>query len=171
MIGLPSAGLHSNGHSLARKVVLEVLEARRSTRGRASSRGASVADELLRPTIIYADAFSALRDDACRGRPRRTSPAAASSRTRRGSSRDDALAVELDARTWDVPPILQLIASAGVADDEMRRTFNMGLGHDRSSCRARPPTPTVAAARTASRARVVGKLVPRAGGEPSRLRS
>src|SRR4029453_18060595 len=51
VIGLPSAGLHSNGHSLARKVVLETLglplDARPPQLG-----GASVADGLPRPTII-----------------------------------------------------------------------------------------------------------------------
>src|SRR5204862_5496507 len=59
IVGLPSAGLHSNGHSLARKVVLETLglalDARPALLG-----GGSVADELLRPTIIYADAFKRL---------------------------------------------------------------------------------------------------------------
>jgi phosphoribosylformylglycinamidine cyclo-ligase len=62
---------------------------------------------------------------------------------------------------------MKLIASAGVADDEMHRTFNMGLGMI-------IVVPADAAAKTVellagSRARVVGKLAPRAGGEPSRL--
>src|SRR5689334_11966384 len=60
IIGLPSAGLHSNGHSLARKVVLETLklplDAKPDILG-----GSTVADELLRPTIIYADAFKQLK--------------------------------------------------------------------------------------------------------------
>ncbi|HEU4613738.1 MAG TPA: AIR synthase-related protein, partial [Kofleriaceae bacterium] len=69
--------------------------------------------------------------------------------------------------TWEVPPILKLIASAGVADDEMRRTFNMGIGMI-------IVVPADAAARTVellagSRARIVGKLAPRAGGDASRL--
>ena len=41
---------------------------------------------------------------------------------------DDSLAVELDPTTWEVPAIMKLIAIAGVDDEEMRRTFNMGLG-------------------------------------------
>src|SRR5437868_5024930 len=52
VIGLPSAGLHSNGHSLARKVVLELL-ALPFDAAPPELAGASVADELLRPTIIY----------------------------------------------------------------------------------------------------------------------
>ena len=167
VIGLPSAGLHSNGHSLARKVVLEVLALPLDARPEALG-GATVADELLRPTIIYADAFRRLNESA-------TPWKAAAHITGGGLVEnpprifaDDALAVELDARTWDVPPIMKLIASAGVGDDELRRTFNMGLGMI-------VVVPAEASDRTvallaASRARVVGRLVPRAGGEPSRLR-
>jgi phosphoribosylformylglycinamidine cyclo-ligase len=167
VIGLPSAGLHSNGHSLARKAVLETLglalDARPPQLG-----GSSVADELLRPTIIYADAFAKLRDTNVPWK-------AAAHMTGGGLVEnpprifaDDALAVELDPSTWTVPYIFHLIASAGVADDEMRRTFNMGLG-------MLIVVPASVAKATvellAPQARVVGTLVPRAGGEPSRLKS
>ena len=41
----------------------------------------------------------------------------------------DGLAAELDRRTWEAPPIFELIARRGrVADEEMLGTFNMGLG-------------------------------------------
>lgn len=167
VVGLPSAGLHSNGHSLARKVVLETLalplDATPAVLG-----GSSVADEMLRPTIIYAPSFTALREANI--------PWKAAAHITGGGLvenpprifADESLAVELDAATWEVPPILRLIASAGVAEDEMRRTFNMGLG-------MLIVVPAEAAQRTVSllqpqRARVVGSLVPRAGGEPSRLK-
>jgi len=166
VIGLPSAGLHSNGHSLARKVVLETLalpfDARPEVLG-----GATVADELLRPTIIYADAFRRLAEA---GAPWKAAAHITGGGLVENPPRifaDDALAVELDAKTWDVPAIFRLIASAGVGDDEMRRTFNMGLG-------MLIVVPAEAAPRTVellagSRARVVGRLVPRGGGEPSRM--
>ncbi len=167
VIGLPSAGLHSNGHSLARKVVLETLalplDAKPELLG-----GSTVADELLRPTIIYAGAFRALRDAGIpwKGAAHITGGGLVENPPRIFA--DDSLAVELDAATWDVPAILKLIASAGVAEDEMRRTFNMGLG-------MLIVVPAQDAQRTVSllapqRARVVGSLVPRAGGEPSRLK-
>ncbi|HEY5944427.1 MAG TPA: phosphoribosylformylglycinamidine cyclo-ligase, partial [Kofleriaceae bacterium] len=164
VIGLPSAGLHSNGHSLARKVVLETLalplDAKPELLG-----GDSVADVLLRPTIIYADAFKRIADVAWKAAAHITGGGLVENPPRIFA--DDSLAVELDPTTWDVPAIYKLIASAGIADDEMRRTFNMGLGMI-------IVVPADAAARTVellagSRARVVGKLVPRAGGEPSRL--
>ena len=166
VIGLPSAGLHSNGHSLARKVVLELLalplDAAPPELG-----GASVADELLRPTIIYAGAFAEL---GRAGVPWKAAAHITGGGLVENPPRifaDDALAVELDARTWQVPPIMRLIARAGVEPREMLRTFNMGLGMV-------IVVPAEAAAGTvqllaSSGARVVGAIVPRAGGEPSRV--
>jgi phosphoribosylformylglycinamidine cyclo-ligase len=166
VIGLPSAGLHSNGHSLARRVVLEVLglplDAAPPELG-----GASVADELLRPTVIYAEAFRALG--------RAGVPWKAAAHITGGGLIEnpprifagDALAVELDATTWQVPPIMALIARAGVEPREMYRTFNMGLGMI-IAVPAAAAADTVAAL-AAWQARVVGAIVPRAGGEASRI--
>ncbi len=164
VIGLPSSGLHSNGHSLARKVVLEVLALPLDARPAALG-GASVADELLRPTTIYASAFRALAGIPWKAAAHITGGGLVENPPRIFA--DDALAVELDPKTWQVPAIMQLIAGAGVADDEMRRTFNMGLG-------MLIVVPAAAADRAVAalagaHARVVGHLVPRAGGEPSRL--
>ena len=125
IIGLPSSGLHSNGHSLARKALLDRYELDDKPDGLA---GASIADELLRPTLIYAPAFEALRSASVRFK-------AAAHITGGGLidnpprilSGDD-LAVYLDPATWTVPAILTLIAAQGVAPPEMRRTFNMGIG-------------------------------------------
>ncbi|HVK84693.1 MAG TPA: phosphoribosylformylglycinamidine cyclo-ligase [Kofleriaceae bacterium] len=165
VIGLPSAGLHSNGHSLARKVVLETLALPLDARP-AELAGATVADELLRPTITYADAFTKLRAAQV--------PWKAAAHITGGGLvenpprifADDTLAVELDPRTWEVPGIFRLIASAGVADAEMQRTFNMGIGMIIVVPAA--VADSAVSLLAGSRARVIGTLVPRAGGEPSR---
>jgi phosphoribosylformylglycinamidine cyclo-ligase len=166
LIGLPSAGLHSNGHSLARKVVLEVLGLALDATPPALG-GASVADELLRPTIIYADVFAKLRaaQVAWKAAAHITGGGLIDNPPRIFA--DDALAIELDTQTWRVPPIMALIAEAGVAPAEMYRTFNMGLGMIIA-------VPADAAASTLAlladhHARAVGALVPRAGGEPVRF--
>ncbi len=166
VIGLPSAGLHSNGHSLARKVVFEklglALDARPEILG-----GSTVADEMLRPTIIYAPAFLRMREAKIpwKGAAHITGGGLIENPPRIFSN--DELAIELDLTTWDVPPIMKLIASAGVADHEMHRTFNYGLGMT-------IVVPPADADRTVAllapeKARIVGKLVPRGGGEASRF--
>jgi phosphoribosylformylglycinamidine cyclo-ligase len=125
-----------------------------------------VADELLRPTIIYRDAFRRLAQTPWKAAAHITGGGLVENPPRIFA--DDTLAVELDPATWEVPGILKLIASAGVDPHEMQRTFNMGIGMV-------IVVPAAAAEATvallaADRARVVGRLVPRAGGEASRLR-
>jgi phosphoribosylformylglycinamidine cyclo-ligase len=166
VIGLPSAGLHSNGHSLARKVVLEIL-ALPFDATPPELAGASVADELLRPTIIYASAFAKL---AAAGVPWKAAAHITGGGLIGNPPRifaDDSLAVELDARTWQVPPIMALIARAGVEPRELYRTFNMGLGMVIAV--AAEAAAGAVALLGESGARVVGAIVPRAGGEPSRI--
>ncbi len=169
VIGLPSAGLHSNGHSLARKVVLEILALPLDAKP-AVLAGKSVADALLCPTIIYADAFAKLREAkvAWKAAAHITGGGLVENPPRIFGD-DTSLAVELDARTWDVPPIMQLIASAGVEDEEMRRTFNMGLGMIIVVPAA--VASSVVELLRGSQARVVGRLVPRGTGEASRLQA
>jgi len=165
VIGLPSSGLHSNGHSLARKALLEVLglawDATPPELG-----GATVADALLTPTIIYTPAFKALAGLPWKAAAHITGGGLVENPPRIFG--DDALAVELDPTTWDVPGVMKLIASAGVSDDELRRTFNMGLGMI-----------IVVPAAEATRAlgllapwagRAVGQLVARGAGASSRYR-
>jgi phosphoribosylformylglycinamidine cyclo-ligase len=164
VIGLPSSGLHSNGHSLARKVLLEVLalpfDARPDLLG-----GQSVADALLTPTIIYADAFRALAEVPWKAAAHITGGGLAENPPR--FLADELLAVELDPSTWEVPGVMRLIASAGVDAAEMRRTFNMGLG----MVIVVPPEVEAAALEALApwQGRAVGRLVERAGGDASRF--
>jgi phosphoribosylformylglycinamidine cyclo-ligase len=128
LIAFASSGLHSNGHSLARKVVLETLglawDARPPLLG-----GESVADVLLRPTRIYVRALRALEDGgvAWKGAAHVTGGGLVENPARFLPDASD-LALRLDTASWQAPPVFGLIASAGVEPGEMRRTFNMGIG-------------------------------------------
>ncbi len=127
LIGLLSSGLHSNGHSLARKILLEGLGLAYDDRP-AELGGASVADELMRPTRLYAAPLAALGRAGVRfkGAAHITGGGLIENPPRMFAAGD--LAVHLDPTAWPVPPVFALIASAGVAEAEMRRTFNLGLG-------------------------------------------
>ncbi|MCX5746372.1 MAG: phosphoribosylformylglycinamidine cyclo-ligase [Proteobacteria bacterium] len=165
VIGLPSAGLHSNGHSLARKVVLEHLALPLDATP-PELEGASVADELLRPTIIYAAAFRALKGTAWKAAAHITGGGLVENPPRIFGD-DVQLAIELDTSTWRLPPIMKLIARAGVAELELRRTFNCGLG---MIIVVPPDAAADILATLGPDARVVGSLVPRDGGDAVRFR-
>src|SRR5262249_15110792 len=123
VLGLASSGLHSNGYSLARKVLLDPLElgwdARPDLLG-----GHSVAEALLMPTRIYVTALTALKNAGVRwhGAAHITGGGLIENPPRMWANEN--LAVEFYLRTWTVPKIFDLIASAGVDRAEMRRTFN-----------------------------------------------
>ena len=166
VIGLPSSGLHSNGHSLARKVLLETLglgyDARPPELG-----GASVADALLVPTIIYAAGFAAL---GAAGVPWKAASHITGGGLVENPPRifaDDTLAVELHPASWTVPGVIQLIAGAGVEPLELRRTFNLGLGM--LIVVAPDDVDAAVAALEPYQARAVGRLVARGGGAASRF--
>lgn len=164
LIGLPSSGLHSNGHSLARKVVLDQLGLDWEATPRELG-GATVADELLRPTIIYVAAFRALADVAWKAAAHITGGGLVENPPR--FLADDDLAVELDLSTWELPGIFRLLASAGVEDGELLRTFNAGLGMVIAVAAADVDAALVRLQPWGGR--VVGRLVPRRGGDASRF--
>jgi phosphoribosylformylglycinamidine cyclo-ligase len=121
LIGLPSSGLHSNGYTLARRALGELaLDARPAALG-----GASVADALLEPTVIYVRAvLELLRSGAAvRGLAHIT-----------GGGLDNLLRLnpevgfEIDD-PLPVPPVFGLVQEhGGVSDAEMWDVFNMGCG-------------------------------------------
>ncbi|MGI9952234.1 phosphoribosylformylglycinamidine cyclo-ligase [Moorellaceae bacterium AZ2] len=125
VFGLASNGLHSNGFSLARRVLLE--EAGLSLTEELPLLGCTLGEEMLKPTRIYVSALLPLiREGLIKGLAHITGGGLIENPPRmlpRGT------ALRLYREKWPVPPIFGLIQEAGsISGPEMYRTFNMGLG-------------------------------------------
>ncbi len=125
IVGLHSSGLHSNGYSLARKVVFELLGMGIDDR---FPWGTRVGDELLRPTKIYVKSILSLLDAGIKVK-------AISHITGGGFFENiprvlpSGLAARIELGSWPVPPIFEFLKEKGkIPDDEMYRVFNMGIG-------------------------------------------
>jgi phosphoribosylformylglycinamidine cyclo-ligase len=125
LIGLGSSGLHSNGFSLARKVLLEKAKLRLNSK--IAELGCTLADELLRPTNIYARVIGELFERfKINGLANITGGGVIENLPRVMPANTRAV---LERGSWPTPPIFDLIQRLGnVSRDEMDRTFNNGLG-------------------------------------------
>jgi phosphoribosylformylglycinamidine cyclo-ligase len=125
LIGIPSSGLHSNGYSLARKVLLERggLKLYR----RVPELGRKLAEEMLEPTRIYAKITRKLFGEfALKGAAHITGGGITGNLPRVLPQGRHAV---IERASWPVPPVFRLIQKIGaVAQPEMDATFNMGLG-------------------------------------------
>ena len=128
LIGLPSPGLRSNGYTLARHVLLERAGLDFDAPAFAGA-STTLADELLRPSVIYAPAVldaMAAADGALHAAAHITGGGLAGNLIR---ALPDGVYATVDASGIEVPPIFAEIQRLGkVTDDEMARVFNMGLG-------------------------------------------
>ncbi len=124
-LGLASAGLHTNGYSLARKVLFE--EMRLAPGDRLPGEDISVADALLAPHLSYLPALEPLLEqDLVHGMAHITG----------GGFYDNiprvlpkGLDVVVKAGAWPVLPVFEVIGREGrVSFEEMHRVFNMGIG-------------------------------------------
>ncbi len=125
LIGLPSSGLHSNGYSLARKVLMEVKRLRLADR--IPELGRTLGDELLEPTRIYAKVIrSLLRQNTIKGIAHITGGGVPGNLPR---ILPEGRRAWVHRRGWPVPPVFELIRRfGGISRAEMDRTFNNGLG-------------------------------------------
>jgi phosphoribosylformylglycinamidine cyclo-ligase len=127
LLGLASSGFHSNGYSLVRRVFLDHMQL--PLDAAPPGLGEPLASALLRPTRIYVRALRALHDaDLLRGAAHITGGGLVDNPTRMLPP-DARLQLRIRLDAWAVPPIFGLLARGGdVADAEMLRTFNMGIG-------------------------------------------
>lgn len=125
LLGLPSNGLHTNGYSLARRIFFDSLGW--NVDQVIPELGESLGNALLKPHTCYSNAIlkvdrqvpihalSHLTGGGFPGNIPRVLPKGCKARVRKG--------------TWKVLPIFELMQRHGnISDDEMHRTFNMGVG-------------------------------------------
>jgi phosphoribosylformylglycinamidine cyclo-ligase len=124
LIGLPSNGLHTNGYTLARKVLLEKmrLDLLQKVDGLAKPLG----EELLRVHRNYQPVMASAAPGRIKGAAHITGGGLIDNLPRILPAACDAL---IDTSSWKVPPIFQLIQTGGdISREEMHQVFNMGIG-------------------------------------------
>ena len=157
VIALASSGLHSNGYSLARKIV----EGQDLS---APFDGSTLGRTLLAPTRIYAKTVRKVLEKH---------PVKALANITGGGMVENIprvipknCAVEIREGTWDVPPIFRHLQKLGdVPREEMYRVFNMGVGMVLVTAQKHTETVVRALRKTGEKASVVGKVVRGSGGE------
>jgi phosphoribosylformylglycinamidine cyclo-ligase len=125
LIGLPSTGLHTNGYSLARRLLFEVASHKADTR-LAELRG-SVAEELLKVHRSYLKPLRALDDAGLLKGAAHITGGGITDNTPR--ILPEGLGVRIHPGSWPVLPVFDLLKKIGrIPEDDWRRTFNLGIG-------------------------------------------
>ena len=129
ILGIASSGLHSNGYSLARRVLIdESADLSQYTAPQDRFGGESLVDAMLKPTRIYVKPILGLLEAGLpvHGVAHITGGGITENLNRVLPENLDA---EVEWGTWDVPPVVQAaVEAANLSDTEAYRTFNMGVG-------------------------------------------
>ena len=125
LLGLPSNGLHTNGYSLARKVILDMGSI--DVKEFDNELGDSWGNMLLKVHKSYAQPIKAVRQHKGLAGISHITGGGIEGNTKRLLSDDLGLSINWDS--WTAPKEFQLIQKyASISDEEMRRVFNMGIG-------------------------------------------
>ncbi|HSU32795.1 MAG TPA: phosphoribosylformylglycinamidine cyclo-ligase [Bryobacteraceae bacterium] len=125
LLGLPSNGLHTNGYSLARKVLFEI--GGHQPESRVAGLSQTIGEELLRVHKSYLKPITILHDAKLLKAAAHITGGGLTDNLPRVLPSD--CAVEINDRSWPGQPIFQLLKDLGnVPDDDFRRTFNLGIG-------------------------------------------
>lgn len=125
LLALPSAGLHTNGYSLARKLFFEVAGYEPHTQ--IAELGMTAGEALLLPHLSYLKPLDGLLNQGViKGLAHITGGGLTDNIPR---ILPESTAVKIDKQSWTTPPLFELLRRLGnVSDSEMYRTFNMGIG-------------------------------------------
>lgn len=125
LLGLPSTGLHTNGYSLARKLLFDVAGYKVDTV--VPELGITVGEELLKVHRSYKPAIDVLHEAGLLKGAAHITGGGITDNTPRMLPKG--LAAEIHTLTWQVPPVFELLKKLGkVSDADWRRTFNLGVG-------------------------------------------
>ena len=161
LVGVPSSGLHTNGYSLARRIVFETLGLRVDSH--VSELSTTVGQALLAPHRSYLPLIRPILDGGrVKGMAHITGGGITDNLPR---VLPHGTAAVVDAASWPVPPLFRWLQQSGrVPIDDMMRTFNMGIGLIIVTTKDQAePLIEELAARGGRDARVIGEIVP---GEP-----
>lgn len=127
ILGLASSGIHSNGYSLVRRVLVDGTDPAPYLEPCEELGGESLADALMRPTRIYVrPVLPLVKRGVLHGVAHITGGGITENLDRVLPPTLDA---QVDRGSWGVPPVVGMaVRAAGLSDDEAYRTFNMGVG-------------------------------------------
>ncbi|MGA2714135.1 MAG: phosphoribosylformylglycinamidine cyclo-ligase [Bryobacteraceae bacterium] len=162
LLALPSTGLHTNGYSLARKLLFDV--ARLKVDSLLPELGAVLGDELLKIHRSYLKAITALLGQA--------SLSAAAHITGGGITDNlprvlpKGLAAAIQTKSWQVPPLFEVLRSLGnVPLSDWRRTFNLGVGMIFVIPRNKLDSALRRLERTGEKPWIIGEVIPQRRGK------
>jgi phosphoribosylformylglycinamidine cyclo-ligase len=125
LLGLPSGGLHTNGYSLARKLVFDVAKLKPDTY--VAEVGNKIGAELLKPHLCYVSAVKSLLAHGWVSAMAHITGGGIPGNLPRVLPSGVKVIIDLDA--WPVPSIFKYLAKLGEIDtDELLQSFNMGIG-------------------------------------------
>jgi phosphoribosylformylglycinamidine cyclo-ligase len=125
LVGLPSSGLHTNGYSLARKVFFEQLGL--GPGDTVKELGRTVADELLAVHRCYLEPVWPLVEQGWVHAMAHITGGGLTDNLPRVLA--DGLRAVIKVGAWEIPPVFRVLAEKGqVPEDDMWRTFNLGVG-------------------------------------------
>ena len=123
LLGFASNGLHTNGYSLARKILLE----KHSLSEKAPGLDLPLGEELLRVHKSYLKLIFQLKENVCVKGFSHITGGGIVGNTKR--ILPDGRYLKIDWNSWDVPALFNFIQVEGkISDDEMRKVFNIGIG-------------------------------------------
>ena len=125
VIGIASSGLHSNGYSLARNIVFEMMGL--DINDPLLKDGRTVKDALLEPTIIYSELIMALKGKfKIKGIAHITGGGITENLAR---ILPQGVSAEIDGNSWEIPELFKILKEKGrISGDELYRVFNAGIG-------------------------------------------